>query len=184
MVRPLKVAITGPESSGKSALAVRLAAYYGTVYVPEFARFSLQESGPEYSREDVDLFIAGQRKWESAAEAFLSRRKSGGCEPALFFTDTDPFVFNVWLKVRFDAVSPLTDEWIASAPADLILLCKPDIPWTYDPLREDEHARDELFRRFCAELEAKEFTYTIIEGGFEERLQTAIAQVDKTRKGR
>lgn len=180
----MKVAITGPESSGKSALAIQLAAHYGTLYVPEFARFNLQETGPNYTREDVEDFILRQREWELAAEAFVARRKSGGCEQALLFTDTDAFVFKIWLQVRFNEDSPRTDEWIHNAPADLTLLCRPDLPWTYDPLREDQYNRDELFRCFRTEIEKYQLDSVIIDGSFNERLQKAIAAIDKRRKGR
>ena len=33
-----KIAITGPESTGKSELARQLASHYNTVWVPEYAR--------------------------------------------------------------------------------------------------------------------------------------------------
>ncbi|MBK7030628.1 MAG: ATP-binding protein [Bacteroidales bacterium] len=39
----LRIAITGPESTGKSWLAEQLAEYYGTVWVPEFAREFLEQ---------------------------------------------------------------------------------------------------------------------------------------------
>ena len=38
----LKVVLYGPESSGKTTLAIQLAKYYKTKYVPEFARQFLQ----------------------------------------------------------------------------------------------------------------------------------------------
>ena len=37
----LKVAITGPESTGKSLIAQQLADHYTTVWVPEYARIHL-----------------------------------------------------------------------------------------------------------------------------------------------
>jgi len=39
----IKIAIFGPESTGKTTLATQLAEYYKTVWVPEFARDYLQE---------------------------------------------------------------------------------------------------------------------------------------------
>ena len=45
----LRVSLTGPESTGKSTLAARLAAHYGTAFAPEFAREYLADVGPHYS---------------------------------------------------------------------------------------------------------------------------------------
>ena len=50
----LRVSLTGPESTGKSTLAAQLAAHYGTVFAPEFAREYLAESGPHYAAEDLE----------------------------------------------------------------------------------------------------------------------------------
>ena len=40
-----RIAITGPESTGKSMLAEELAAHYETVWVPEYAREYLEILG-------------------------------------------------------------------------------------------------------------------------------------------
>jgi nicotinamide riboside kinase len=37
-----KIVVTGPESSGKSQMSAYLAAYFNTVFVPEFARQYLE----------------------------------------------------------------------------------------------------------------------------------------------
>jgi nicotinamide riboside kinase len=43
----IKIALFGPESTGKTTLATQLAAYYKTEWVPEFARDYLQQKWEE-----------------------------------------------------------------------------------------------------------------------------------------
>ncbi|MBL0070581.1 MAG: ATP-binding protein [Bacteroidetes bacterium] len=57
-----RIAIIGPESSGKSELSRALAAKYETGWVPEYAREYLTGLGQPYSESDV---IAIYRKqWD------------------------------------------------------------------------------------------------------------------------
>ena len=55
-----KIAITGPESTGKSMLAAQLAAHYHTVWVPEYAREYLALLGKPYEEEDIVVIAQGQ----------------------------------------------------------------------------------------------------------------------------
>ncbi|PIQ21323.1 MAG: ATPase, partial [Cytophagales bacterium CG18_big_fil_WC_8_21_14_2_50_42_9] len=56
----LKVAITGPESTGKSTLAQQLAAHYNTMWVPEYARTYISELPGRYTAQDVENIARGQ----------------------------------------------------------------------------------------------------------------------------
>ena len=69
----LRVSLTGPESTGKSTLAARLAAHYGTTFAPEFAREYLAGSGPHYTAEDLEEIARGQLAAEAEAEALATR---------------------------------------------------------------------------------------------------------------
>lgn len=180
----MKIAITGPESSGKTVLAIQLAAHFETIYTPEFARFWLQEFGPSYDLESLHTMILGQRSWEENSERFTFSPQSGGCEELLYFTDSDPTVFEVWMNVRFGVSSRLVEEWFNEKPADLTLLCHPDLHWTYDPLRENRSDRYDLFTRYKASLESRRVRFAEIRGVGSERLNCAIESVDAYRKGR
>ncbi|MDZ4204056.1 MAG: ATP-binding protein, partial [Bacteroidales bacterium] len=48
-----RIAITGPESTGKSQLVAQLAAYYGTHWVPEYAREYLNGLNRPYHYADI-----------------------------------------------------------------------------------------------------------------------------------
>ena len=53
----IRIAITGPESTGKSTLAESLAVHFKGALIPEFARTYLENKTEKYSQSDID-FIA------------------------------------------------------------------------------------------------------------------------------
>ena len=79
-----KIVIIGPESTGKSTLCQQLAAYYQTLWVPEFAREYLLALRKQYTFEDLliiakgqialeDSFITGMNKQISSKESSAGR---------------------------------------------------------------------------------------------------------------
>jgi len=63
-----KIAITGPESTGKSLLAEQLARYYNTVYVPEYAREYIDNLNKPYNFDDILKIAKAQLKNEKLLE--------------------------------------------------------------------------------------------------------------------
>jgi nicotinamide riboside kinase len=55
-----KIAIIGPESTGKSTLCKQLAAHYGTAWVPEYAREYLSMHGTSYTYGSLLEIAKGQ----------------------------------------------------------------------------------------------------------------------------
>ncbi|MDV7398455.1 ATP-binding protein, partial [Arthrospira platensis SPKY1] len=60
---PLRIALTGPESTGKTTLAKALAARFDTVWAPEYARTYLERLGRPYQYGDLEVIARGQREW-------------------------------------------------------------------------------------------------------------------------
>ena len=95
----LRISLTGPESTGKTTLAVRLAAHYGTAFAPEYAREYLADNGPRYTPEDLEEIARGQLAAEATAEALAHR---------LVFCDSDLLVIKIWAEHSFGTCP----EWI------------------------------------------------------------------------
>ena len=49
----LKIALTGPESSGKTTLSELLAKHFETDFIPEFAREYLEQTNGRYEKTDL-----------------------------------------------------------------------------------------------------------------------------------
>ena len=58
----LRIAITGPESSGKTTLAIALAKHLKSKWVPEFAREYLEISNGKYDQEETTTRLLRYRK--------------------------------------------------------------------------------------------------------------------------
>ncbi len=130
-----RILITGPESSGKSTLAAKLAQEHAGTWVREYARYYLEHlHGRPYQREDLDYILIGQL----AAEEAMSRLYP------LLYCDTGPEVIYIWSKVKYGKVSSLIEERLRQHSYDEVLLCYPDIPWAPDPLREAPTVNERL----------------------------------------
>ena len=164
----IRIAVTGPESSGKSDLAKALAEHYKTTYAPEYAREYLNKNGPEYSFEDLDEICRGQIAEEEKAMATAK---------VICFFDTDMLVLKIWSKYRFGRVSNFTKQSVLLRKYDHHLLCKPDLPWSPDPLRESPEPREReiLFDLYENELKSDGCSYSIVEGQGDARLKSAIS---------
>lgn len=169
MNRHIKIVITGPESTGKSTLTKQLSEYYNVDCVAELAREFVEKLDRKYTFDDV-CDIA---KLQINAE--LNNLNYDG---KIVFYDTDLIITKIWFKRVFDKVPDWIDSHLQNHPAHLHLLCYPDLPWVYDPVRENPDNRLELFDEYESEIKQLGIQYQIITGVGEERLQNAIKSID------
>ena len=167
----LRVAITGPESTGKTELAKQLAAYYQTTYVPEIAREFLASLGRAYIFEDIVKIAREQLDMENSFA-----EKPG----KILFCDTDLLVTKIWSIFKYGKCDPWIEEKVKSHRYDLYLLCGIDMPWAEDPLRENPGQREELFGLYLNELQLLKVNFAIISGLGERRLRNAILAIEST----
>jgi NadR type nicotinamide-nucleotide adenylyltransferase len=168
-----KIAIIGPESTGKSTLCEQLATHYQTHWCAEYARKYLEMYGKEYSYGDLLEIAKGQIRTEDEQSAMA---KNG-----LYFIDTNMYVMQVWCEYVFEKCHQFILDQVVERKYDLYLLCNIDLPWTYDELREypDEQPRKELYRIYKDIMINQSTPWVEISGNYEERLSAAIAAVDK-----
>lgn len=165
-----KVAITGPESTGKSTLSEALAKHYVTCWVPEFARIYLNGLDRSYQKEDLVEIAKGQIEQE---DRLLLRANK------LLFCDTDLMVIKIWSQYKYHDIDPYIKAQYTTRDYDLYLLMDIDLPWEYDPQREHPKKRAYFFDRFKNELERRNLLYKIVSGNHQERLTNAIKVVDE-----
>ena len=165
-----RISLTGPESAGKSTLAAQLAAHYGTTFVPEYARQYLEANGASYTLTDLEAIARGQLAAEDAAAQATG----------LLFCDTDLLVLKIWAENAFGTCPAWILAELASPRYALTLLLAPDLPWAPDPLREhpDPAQRWHFYALYRAELVARGWPFTEINGPPAERLRQALAAVE------
>ena len=162
-----RIAITGPESSGKTKLASDLANHFGVDFVPEFAREYLLAQNCEYNFSHLDKIAEGQLN---------SIENERQVKPLI--VDTEMLVMYIWSHVKFGKVSSLIQEKLKEQKFDLYILCDIDIPWEHDPLRENEFDRDDLFQLYYKKLRELKVNFIIVKGNPEERIANAIASIN------
>lgn len=167
----LRIAITGPESTGKSKLAEELASFYHTLWVPEYAREYIDRLDRPYNRDDILEIAKGQIRNENHLAGKVNR---------ILFCDTELIVAKIWSEVRFGTCDPWILEGVGKNKYDLFLLCNTDLPWEADPQREHPHMREKLFELYRHELDERGFPYCIVSGLGQERLKNAIGFVEET----
>ena len=175
MSRPKRILILGPESTGKSTLAEKLAKHFAEPWVPEVARGYLEKLDRPYAYED--LLQIGKQQMRTEDEM-------AGAAKNYLFCDTDLRVIQVWSQHRYGKVDPWVLEEIARRTYDLILLCAPDLPWQADPLREhpELEMRQQFFEIYKQLSQASGIPWILISGDTDKRLSTAIQAVGSLKK--
>ncbi|WKW13061.1 ATP-binding protein [Pseudogemmatithrix spongiicola] len=162
------VTIIGPESSGKTTLAAALAAQFGAPWVPEAARRFVETDPTPLSAATVEPIARLAMALDDAARA---------ADPPLLFHDTDLVSTVVYARHYYGSCPPWIVAEAQRRRAQLYLLCLPDLPWEADGVRDQPHARAELFATFREQLDAMEAAYTVIGGSGPAREAAAAAAV-------
>ena len=169
----IKIAILGPESTGKTELARQLAEHYKVPWVPEYARQYVENLKEPYTFEDVSNIALKQIEQEMQIESTNLNAK-------FVFFDTDLIITKVWFEYCFGKVPAFLTERMKTVFFDLYLLCAPDLPWEPDPVREHGNDRDFFFDWYKREIEQTLKPYVIVKGIGNQRLNNAIKAVEST----
>jgi len=151
---------TGPECSGKTVLSTWIANQFEVGYVREVAREYLDQRGNTYEYEDLLEIAKLQHDEEKSTQLIYNH----------ICADTDLLIIIIWSMEKFGKVDAvITSLWKANFP-DVYFLCKPDIPWTYDPQRENPYDRHRLFDIQMNILLENNLRFYIVEGDLENRI--------------
>ena len=91
------------------------------------------------------------------------------------------YVMKVWSEYVFGKCHQFILESIVERDYNLYLFCNVDLPWSFDELREypEEAPRKELYNIYKDILINQKTSWAEISGDYDERLQKAIAAVEK-----
>ena len=169
------VIITGPESTGKSVLISKLIKHYPSVCISEFARGYVENLKHPYTYEDVEL-IARHQINELQQVQNENINKSG-----VIFVDTYLIVTKIWFLICYGKYPDWLQISLDNTTIDLYLLCKPDLPWIFDPVRENgsDSQRKILYEKYKSEIIAMKTPFSEICGHNETRTANAIVEIDR-----
>lgn len=166
-----KIAIIGPESTGKSTLSEQLANHYKTRWVPEYAREYINQLERPYEEADLLKIAEGQLQSEHMEEKAADD---------LLFCDTDLYVIKVWSEHKFHTCNPWILQQIAIRKYDLYLLTDIDLPWQNDPQREhpEPRMREYFYKIYLDIVIHSGVPFTNIRGNYTTRWHKAVAAIE------
>jgi nicotinamide riboside kinase len=167
----IRIAITGPECCGKTSLCNWLGkSIFDARVVQEYAREYLSAKGEDYKYTQEDILSIARKSSAVLAKAFAANTDA-------LIVDTDFYVLDIWWKELFAQENEEIRLMKATFDFDLYLLCEPDLPWEFDPLRENPNDRDRLFLLYKSALEEDGRTVEIVQGKGEERMQNILQKI-------
>lgn len=145
---------------------MQLANEFGGLYIPEYARDYIGNLPGRYTFHDVENIARMQvRQYE---ESYHNKK-------SFLVFDTWLIITKVWFRWVFGRVPDWLESEISNHPMDLYLLCKPDLPWVADAVRENGgENRIKLYNEYRQELISYGFLFNEIEGSGDQRLQQAM----------
>lgn len=166
---PLRIAILGTASSGKSTLAAALAQRHGTLWVPEYLREFVDTHGRVPVAGDQYPIARTQVEREDAA-AVRAR--------AWLFCDTTPLMTAVYSRHYFGGIDAQLEQLVDRHRYHRTLVMAPDIPWVADGLhRECEQVSRIVQELLLEELDRRAIPYAMVQGSLEQRLAQVDAQL-------
>lgn len=169
----IKIALFGPESTGKTTLAKQLAEYYETEWIPEFARDYLQEKW----EENQHICVADDMLPIAYGQVALENQKLASAKKYLF-CDTNLMVTKVFSEMYYGFCDPLLNEAALEHEYDLFFLTDIDVPWEKDDIRDTPDGRETVFSVFKQTLINTNKPFITVSGNKESRLAKATAIID------
>jgi nicotinamide riboside kinase len=172
--RIIKLAIFGPESTGKTTIAKQLAEEFRTNWTPEYARNYLQNLWEKEQKtcsfEDILPIAVGQIKLENEAVKLSND---------YLFCDTNLLTTKLFSDINYNKCPEEVSTAAIAHEYDLIFLTDIDIPWVADDLRSAPNRREKEFQIFENSLTQLKKPYLKISGTKEERFQKATVIVQE-----
>jgi NadR type nicotinamide-nucleotide adenylyltransferase len=170
---PKRIAIFGPESTGKTQLAEKLAAHFKAPLVAEYAREFWDRRGV-ITLEDIPGIAREQWRREDELAAKADK---------LLICDTEALTTVLWSDLLYGTCS---DDIRRGADQRakhyaLYLLLDIDVPFAPDPQRcfPDPADREKCLRIWRGALERRSLSYQLIRGNWTEREAAAIATIER-----
>lgn len=154
----LLICFYGPESTGKTEMAKRLASHYQTEFVPEVARELITSN--HFNREDI--IAIGRTQTERVFEKLKTAGK-------FLFCDTDVITTQIYSKQYLKVVPPVLYQFESMVQYHHYFLFDVDVPWVADGMRDLENMRPQMFDVFKEELDKRNIAYTRVTGNWQQR---------------
>ncbi len=168
---PKIIVITGAESTGKTTLTEQLSTHFNSPFIPEIAREYVEKLDRKYTWSDVETIAKKQ------VELFNSVKKT---EAPYLFVDTWLIVTKIWFEFVYKQIPDWLISEIKKTRIDLFLVCDIDLPWIYDPVRENGGENRKILQNMYIEnIRNYGFDYKIVRGFEHNRFYNAVGFINQ-----
>ncbi len=166
----MRIAILGPESSGKTTLAQALAQVLPGAYVPEYGRAYCERFGNQCTAQDLAHIAAGQ---------LLAEDEAAARQPHLpLVADTDVLTTCTFAELYLGHCPPVLVEMARLRTYDHTFLLPATLPHQPDAIRLFGHRRAEHFALLQSHLQAANRPYHVVQAlTLEQRLGEVLARL-------
>lgn len=142
-----KVALLGPESTGKSQLVKTLAKHFSCPWVPEYGRTVSVAHDNDLKAQDFEAILYGQ-------DEFINNAVRRATDVPLVVSDTDALVtalYHEYFEISGGIGNEAFLNFARNQTFDIRIVLSPSVPWVDDG------------SRFMTEIDRWKFYYAIIE---------------------
>ena len=168
----IRIAVVGPECTGKTTLCRDLAAHYVTTWAPEYLREWVDEhpgSDPLVGYADTVEIATRHAAREDERAAAASR---------VVFFDTDALMSQIYSAWYFGRVHADLAALAKARRPDHTLLLAPDVPWIADGQRDLPEGREAMFQLLEDALADHKRKFDVISGDWANRTERAKHVID------
>jgi len=161
----VRVGIIGGESTGKSTLAIALAAHYQTVWVPEYLR-EFVDTHQRTPLAHEQFGIASEQAARENVKLLQATR--------YLFCDTTPRMTAMYSAYYFGSIDAELDALVKNHRYDFNIVTAPTNPWSGDGLMRDGDAvRQAVHALVIERLQADGVPFLLVDGDVAERVRQA-----------
>ncbi len=183
MSEPLRIAVYGPESTGKTQLAEKLSAHFGAPLVVEYARELWDQQGALTLEDMLPISLEQARREDAAAATCHVLRDKPAAANSLIICDTDALTTMLWSDLLYGTTPDELRRSVEKRCRNyaLYLLLDIDVPFAPDPQRcfPDPADREKCLRVWRGALDRRHLPFVEIRGSWAEREHSAIAAVEE-----
>lgn len=153
-----KIAIVGPESSGKSTMISDLADFFGSEIVNEYGRTLSEVKDNDLTKEDFLDIMNGQ-------QALIDIAVRKATSPFVFI-DTEAYTTYLFSKIYLGEYMNEILEFGHNQEIDHYIVLSPDVDWVNDGTRilGEQEKRKQFFEEIIDILQKQNKSFDVIEG--------------------
>jgi len=171
-----RICVVGAESTGTTTLSKALASHYKTTWVPEYGRYYTEGKllantyGSSWYSKEFELIADLQNKTEDELARYSNK---------VLICDTNAFATELWHERYMGSMSTKVKDIAKKNRYSLYIVTGDEIPFEQDGMRDGEHIRHDMHKRFVDELGKQKVPYVVVRGSVKERTAKAVEKIDK-----